>query len=197
MSSLGPGIPSIDFPSDIKDAIHRLEQTARSTDEGVRACGQLDTATRAAWGDFLIGLLDFTKANANPGILDMTGSLMDRLQGYGRQLFEWQQKIHNTCPNTIVFNPGGGAPGQTLSTLATIAQWGAVAALAIGGAYAVGKLVEVAEVFGPKRENPIRGDVRLRRKAMKRAYPGRNTGGWDPWAPDKKVDREYRKLRRA
>lgn len=31
---------------------------------------------------------------------------------------------------------------------------------------------------------------------MRAAYPGRDTGGWDLWAPDKKVDRAYAKLAR-
>ena len=39
-------------------------------------------------------------------------------------------------------------------------------------------------------------NLALRRRAMRLAYPGRDTGGWDPYAKDVKVDRMVAKLRR-
>ena len=141
------GLPVIEFPADMKSAIERLRQTAQGTDEGVRACGALDLPTRAAWGDFYIGLLDFTQANANPGLLDMTSSLTGRLQSYGSQLFDWQQKIGGTCKLAApAFNPKppSASPAQNmLDSVAAIAKWGAIGAIVLGSAFAIGKVVEL------------------------------------------------------
>lgn len=143
------GLPVINFPSDMKAAVDRLAQTARGTDEGVRACGALDLATRAAWGDFYIGLTDFTNANANPGLLDLTSTLMGRLQSYGTQLFDWQQKLGGTCKlGAPPFNPNppagaASAAQNALDTVASIAKWGAIAAIVVGSAVVVGKAIEL------------------------------------------------------
>jgi hypothetical protein len=39
-------------------------------------------------------------------------------------------------------------------------------------------------------------DLAIRLRAMQRAYPDRDTSGWDPYEPDIEVDREVAKIRR-
>lgn len=139
-----PGLPSIEFPSDMKAGIAQLQQSAKATDDSARACAALDQPTRASWGVFYIGLIDFTTANANPGVLDMTGGLVQRANSYQQQLYAWQQKIAKVCPLTLPPLPpkpkAEPTPGEKAAdAVIGVLKWGSIFAGVVAGGYVISK----------------------------------------------------------
>jgi hypothetical protein len=151
-----PGLPSIEFPSDMKAAIVQLQQSAKATDDSVRACATLDQPTRASWGVFYIGLVDFTTSNANPSVLDMTGGLVQRANSYQQQLYAWQQKIAKVCPLTLPPLPPKPKPDPTPGEKAAdavigVLKWGSIFAGIVGGAFIVGKGLALLPAPSPRK----------------------------------------------
>lgn len=140
-----PGIPEISYPSDMKAAVERLRQDTLAMDTAVQACGAVDATTRAQWGDFYVSVMDLTAANANPSVLDMTGSLMGRVVSMAQQLQSWQTKLPTTCSLPPVGNPNStlAALQPTLDTVKQVAQYAAIGAVALSLAWGVSKVVEV------------------------------------------------------
>jgi hypothetical protein len=169
-----PGFPQIQFPSDFKAAVEQLQESAVGTDNSVRQCAAIDQGTRASWGDFYIGLLDFTKANANPGVLDMVGSLLQRLNSYQLQLYAWQTKLCGapakpatdstpatpavlglcqcTLPPLPPAPPRQPSPGsQAVDGIVSVLKWATIAGATIGGIYVVGKAIALIPPAAPRR----------------------------------------------
>jgi hypothetical protein len=143
-----PGFPEIQFPSDMKLAVQQLQESARGTDDSVRQCAAIDMGTRASWGDFYIGLLDFTKAHADPTALDMVGDLVQRANSYQLQLFAWQKKIGASCALTLPplppAPPKQQSPGSAAAdAIVSVFKWATIAGATIGGAYVVGKAISL------------------------------------------------------
>jgi hypothetical protein len=151
------GLPTIEFPRDMKFSIEQLVQSARGTDDSVRACGGISPTMRAAWGSFYIGLLDFAADNANPGPLDMVGGLIQRANSYQQQLLDWQKnKIGQVCQ--LALPPLQSAPPKGQSTgekvvdgVTSVLKWATIAGATIGGIYVVGKAIALIPPAAPRR----------------------------------------------
>ncbi len=158
-------LPDIYLPSDMRALQARLLAAAQGTDESVRTCSAIDTPTRASWGIFYIQLSDF--ASEDPGTI-FFGSRVDRAKELETELFAWQQKIATTCkltvpkvdPNTL--NP----TGPSTDALVKAIQYASVAAVVVGGAYVVGKVVGLLpHPASAQRANPLPGRRRRKRIA--------------------------------
>lgn len=140
-----PGIPEISYPSDMKAMVERLRQDTLAMDAAIQACGAVDMNTRAQWGDFYVSVMDFTAANADPGILDMTSSLTGRIVGYAEQLKGWRKNLGAACNLPPIGEQTSllATVQPALDTVKQIVQYAAIGAAVLGGAYAVGKVVEL------------------------------------------------------
>jgi hypothetical protein len=132
-------LPSIVYGDTIRDMQARLMAAAKGTDDSVRVCSGIDTGTRAAWGLFYIQVTDFVARG--PNFLLGWGGQADRAQELERELYTWQTKLSSSCHLDVpLFNP---APPGPADAWVSIVQYAAVAAMVVGGAYAVGRIVEV------------------------------------------------------
>jgi hypothetical protein len=131
-------LPTWIYPSTCRDAQARLLAAVRGTDQSVQQCASLDTATRASWGDFYAAAVEF--ALADPGLFGL-GARMDQVQAYGFALCQWQDKIQAaSCTLTVPqYNPEAPSSDNFVKAV----QYGSVAAVAVAGAWLLGKLIEL------------------------------------------------------
>lgn len=152
-------LPDIYLPSDMRALQARLLAAAQGTDESVRTCSSVDQATRASWGLFYIQLSDF--AGEDPGTI-FFGSRVDRAKELETELFAWQQKIATTCKLTVPkVDPSNDPNAPKTDALVKAVQYASVAAIVVGGAYVVGKVVGLLP-----HANPLPGRSRRRRKRI-------------------------------
>jgi hypothetical protein len=127
-------LPTIIYPSTVQDEQARLGAALDGTDASVRACANLDAATRTSWGLFYATARGFTKEQ--PGWFGL-GSMMDRVEKYEAELLSWQQKLSSTCALGVpLFNPNPPEISQGLQYLA----WGVGT---VAAAYIVGRVISV------------------------------------------------------
>lgn len=145
-------LPDIYMPSDLAALQQRLLAAAQGTDTSVRSCAALDQGTRAAWGAFYIQVVDYannrsgdpTAAPSGPPLI-FFGSKVDLGQKLERDLAAWQTKIAAVCALALpVFNP---APVTQPNDWTQLARYGVLFVGIVGGAYAVGKIAELAEII--------------------------------------------------
>jgi hypothetical protein len=138
------------WPSDMRALQARLLADAQGTDSSVRNCSALDQATRASWGDFYIQVVDFASSEV-PTLF--FGSRVDHAQELESQLFAWQQKLSRVCALTLPpANPAADKPlSPQADALTKAIQYGSVAAIVVGGAYVIGKLIALVPLPAPRK----------------------------------------------
>jgi len=140
LKKIGSGwLPTIIYPSTVRDAQAQLLTSAQGVDTEVQACTGLDQATGQAWVLFLQGLTAF--CNEDPGIWGL-GSRMDRVESYQTELYAWQQSLHQLCTNVTPTTPEPEAPPINGGPWLPVAHLGLYAVIGVAGAYAVGQLVK-------------------------------------------------------
>lgn len=156
-------LPDIYLPSDMRALQARLLAAAQGTDESVRTCGAIDMPTRAAWGLFYIQLSDF--AVEDPGTI-FFGSRVDRAKELETELFAWQQKIAKSCALAVPkIDPSQDPNAPKTDAVVKAIQYASVAAIVVGGAYVVGKVVGLLpHPASAQRANPL--PTRRRRKRI-------------------------------
>jgi hypothetical protein len=125
----------------------RLLAKARGTDDSVRACTGLDATTRAAWGSFYIQVVDF--ANTDFGYF-FFGSTVDHAKALEQEVYDWDTKLALKCQLALPVTDPSKLPGgsqqptsPTLDALGSMVKWLAIGAVAVGGAYVVGKAISL------------------------------------------------------
>jgi hypothetical protein len=117
----------------------KLLADAQGIDAAVQRCGALDEATRANWGLFYAGVVNVARAEIPFFGVDDAADSTATVQG---QLFEWGKRLGPVCPlNMPLFDPS--TPDTETAPTLQLARYATVAIVAIGGAYTIGKLVEL------------------------------------------------------
>jgi hypothetical protein len=133
MSLFGPLIVT---DSDVRLSQAQLLDAAKTLDSAVQTCGGLDATTRANWGLFYISVNDAVAKG--PGWwADMT-----QTQALWTQLYTYQQTICAVCQCPIL-TADPNKPDPATATVLQLARYVMIATVAVGGAYAVGKIAEV------------------------------------------------------
>lgn len=134
-------LPTWIYPSTVDDEKTRLRAAILGTQANVDACTALDATTRQAWTDFATAASGF--ANESTSYFGL-GSQMDQAQAYGYQLCQWQETIAKSCTLSVPeYNPSQDAQATGNQAIATALKWTAVAAIAVGAAYALSPAVRV------------------------------------------------------
>lgn len=151
-------LPVIWTSGDIDALKKRLKAAAKGTDETVQTCAAVGDAMRASWGQWYAAVLDWTN---EPTGFFTTGSQANRGEAYEDELYAWQLKLQSTgCTLTVpAFNPQPAEPPGS-----SIVKWGAIAVVAVAGAYGVSKLVAVLPKIrlGARREAQASAGARMR-----------------------------------
>jgi hypothetical protein len=133
---------------DVRLAQARLLANAQGTDASVQQCGALDATTRAAWGLFYVSVVD--TVTKGPGFWT-AGADMDATQALAVSLYAWQQKIGATCQLALpAVDPN--APSPETNAFMQLARYGMIVVTVVGGAYVVGKVVEVLPLGRGRKE---------------------------------------------
>jgi hypothetical protein len=139
--------PIIRSTEGVKAAKDRLLAEAMGLDKDVQNCGALDATTRASWGLWYASLVDFARQDV-PFI--GTDQFSTQVDTFVTALDQWKKQLGGTCAlSSPIFTRT--QPNQELSAIVQVAQYATIAAGVIGGAYAIGKLVELAEIIPHKR----------------------------------------------
>ena len=174
IGTLGSGwLPTIIYPSTVRDAQAQLLAAANGVTSEVNACQGLDASTKDAWVLFLQTLTAF--CNEDPGIWGL-GSRMDRVESYQTELYAWQTSLHLLCTNVTPTTPEPEAPPKNGGPWVPVAQLGLYATLAVAGVYGlsliVGPAMEVAKLGkgAAKHLHPAASEARrlVRRKRRTR-----------------------------
>lgn len=130
--------------SDVADLKKRLGAAVRGTDKSVVVCAAVPDAMRASWGLFYASALSYTSEPAHFFQAISAATLMNRGEAYEDELVQWQDKLEAAGCALLVpkYNPGEQQKNQ-LDTAVQLVRWGAIGAIAIGGAYAVSKIIEI------------------------------------------------------
>jgi hypothetical protein len=137
---IGSGwLPTIIYPSTVKDAQTQMAASVSGVDQSVQTCRELDPATTASWVLFRDAILAF--CNEDPGIWGL-GSRMDRVESYQTELYAWQQFLAGKCTTSVPPVPQPEAPPQSGGPWLPIAQLGLYTTLAVAGVYGVSILIE-------------------------------------------------------
>lgn len=137
---------------DVKRVQSQLLAAANATDLSLQTCQNLDVGSRAAWGAYLISVRDF--AGQDVGFFN-SGQMAVSAEKLADQFCTWQTQLAKSCTVPPENTTLCGAPGaNTTSSVLTLAKYGMIVAVAIGGAYALGKVVEVLPhpLFGHDRK---------------------------------------------
>jgi hypothetical protein len=130
-------------PDDINDLKRRLRASAIGTDLGAQACAALPDTTRAAWGIFYAGVLDY--CNSPTGFFT-TGAQANRGEELENELYAWQQKL--TAASCTLGAPSvNPQPAEPPGTGAL--KFLALAVIAVAGAYVVHEAVATIREIEP------------------------------------------------
>jgi hypothetical protein len=132
-------LPVFWLPSDL-DALKRsLIDAARGTDLGVQACAALPDATRAAWGVFYAGVVDWCRSSTPLFGLGTEANIGEGMQD---ALYQWQLKLQAagcTLGAPAVNPQPAEAPGSS------VLKWLALAAIVGAGAYVAHEVAETVK----------------------------------------------------
>jgi hypothetical protein len=134
-------LPTFVTGTTVADIQKQLQSAGKATDDSVRQCANIDQATRAAWGLFYVSLQDFV--SQDPSFWG-AGAQTDKAQALQKTLFDWQTRLSKTCALATPIEDPGPKPNPAVDQLVLVLKWTAVIVGVAGGAYAIGKLVELA-----------------------------------------------------
>jgi hypothetical protein len=129
--------------SDVDDLKRRLRAAAMGADQSVQGCASIGDNQRAAWGDFYTSVLAYVN---EPTSFWSAAAEMNRGQAYEDELVSWNSQLQGAGCQLVTpqYDPSkDAARDATVNVL----KWVAVGAVAVSGAYIVGKVAEVAELL--------------------------------------------------
>lgn len=131
-------LPQVWFASDIDALKARLRAALKGTDASVQACGVSDDL-RASWGFFYTSVMNYVSV---PTGFFTTGAEANRGLAYEDELLLWQNRIEQGGCALLVpkYDPNVDV---TRDATLSVFKYVAIAAVAVGGAFVVGKVLEV------------------------------------------------------
>lgn len=146
------------YPWTVRDCKAQLLANATAWAAAMQASCN-DPKTMDAWKAFYDPLVAFCHEDVS---IFGLGSQMDRCQSWEDALWGWQTQIKGSCPGIVapVIDPNPVGPP---SVWAGVAKWTAIAAVTIGAAYGVSRVIELiptaaeraeARRLGPKSAAP-------------------------------------------
>lgn len=132
-------LPTIIYPSTVKDAQAQLLASAEGIDGAVQACSGLDAATKSSWTFFFGTLKAFCQED--PGIWGL-GSRMDRVESYQTELFAWQNTISSANCQGVPAVPQPEQPSPGGGPWLPVAQLGLYTVLGVAGVYGLTQVLQ-------------------------------------------------------
>jgi hypothetical protein len=140
-------LPVFQTPSTVDALKNRLAAALKGTDQSVQSCSALDDTTRASWGVFYTGAMEYAKSSSSWWDAAAEANQGESLED---ELYAWQQKLQKVCTLTVpVFNPQPPAAAG-MDAIGTAAKWIGIGVVAIAGAYVVSKAVEFIPKPAPR-----------------------------------------------
>lgn len=155
-------MPLFVWPSDIAAEQERLKAKLDAYNAVVASCTGLDPVTLAGWNAFYTAASDFCSKTPTwipwPGNTSWASPNMgNTVVSYEKEMLAWQQKLSAKCQSDVplfsVYDPSSGSAGVG-DTVVSVLKFGAIIAVAVGGAYVVKKGVELAREFHKSKELP-------------------------------------------
>lgn len=137
------------YPSTCQSAQDDLLTQVEGTTNQVAECTTLPSSDKENWAAWSARVSLFLKED--PGWLGL-GSRMDQIEAYAQELVVWQKLLSKNCTtiDSTAVDPFALTPQDEWWRSAL--QWGAVAVVAVAGAYVVGEIISVIPKPGPAPE---------------------------------------------
>lgn len=141
------GDPLIWTPGAITDLVNQVNQEITTLAGDFRAALDDGRVSELQAKSFRGFLADWVQYRDNVGFLGtLTGATVERARVYQTTALQWRKLLEGA--GATVTGPAPGAPPEGVPGWL---KWAGGAAIAIAGAYAVGKVAMVAGLFGPRR----------------------------------------------